>query len=166
MKTPGLAELKKELRQLSEQELVEVISALVKFSPDNKLFLYFQLFGRDHPQFFVDLVQEDLIMDFHNANTRNYHYAKKSAQVIRRKLNKYLKFTKDKTTKIDLIAFFCENLEKFGYLNFHHPVIDNLYALQLNRIGKLTGQLHEDLQFDYQHKIEELRGYLKYNGYP
>ena len=161
MKIASLAEIKKELQLLSQKELIAVIADLAKFSTDNKLLLYFQLYGRDHPELFKDMVQEELVNEFQMANTRNYHYAKKSLQSIRRKLNKFLKFTKDKPIQIELIAFFCEMSYEYGYLAFRHPVIENLYQLQLGKIEKLLSQLHEDLQYDYQLKVKELKENLR-----
>jgi hypothetical protein len=161
MKIASLAEIKKELQHLSQKELIEVITDLSKFSTDNKLFLYFKLYGREQPDLFAEMVQEELINDFRNGNQRNAHYAKKSAQAIRRKLNKYLKFTKDKPTQIDLISFFCEMLYEYGYLMYRHPVIENLYLLQVGKVERLIGQMHEDLQFDYRDKIRELQSHLK-----
>src|SRR5690606_20261825 len=118
MEIASLAEIKKELQLLSQKELIVVIADLAKFSTDNKLFLYFQLYGRDSPSLFKEMVQQELYGEFQTANTRNYHYAKKSAQGIRRKLNKFIKFTKDKPTQIELIAFFCEMIYEYGYLAF------------------------------------------------
>jgi hypothetical protein len=161
MEIASLAQIKKELQLLSQKELIAVIADLAKFSTDNKLFLYFQLYGRDSPELFKEMVQQELVNEFLMANTRNYHYAKKSAQAIRRKLNKFLKFTRDKPTQIELIAFFCEMIYEYGYLAFGHPVIENLYQLQLGKIEKLLSQFHEDLQYDYQLKVEELKGKLK-----
>lgn len=164
MKIASLAEIKKELQHLSDKELITLIAEVAKFSTDNKLFLYFKLYGRDNPLLFAEMVQEDLEWNFQNANTRNYHYAKKSAQSIRRKLNKYLKFTKDNQTRIELISFFCEMLAEYGYLTFRHPVIENLYNLQVGKIEKLLSQLHEDLQYDFQTKVRELKRHIKWKG--
>ena len=161
MKVASLAEIKKELKHLSQNELIDLISDLSKFSTDNKLFLYFKLYGRDQPDLFSDMVKEELINEFRSGNIRNYHHAKKSAQAIRRKLNKYLKFTKDKPTQIDLISFFCEMLFEYGYLMFRHPVIENLYRLQVGKVERLLSQMHEDLQYDYRDKVGELKGFLK-----
>lgn len=161
MKIASLAEIKKELQHLSQKELIDVVTDLSKFSTDNKLFLYFKLYGRDQPRLFAEMVQEELINDFRNGNQRNAHYAKKSAQAIRRKLNKYLKFTKDRPTQIDLISFFCEMLYEYGYLMYRHPVIDNLYGMQVSKVERLLGQMHEDLQFDYRDKVKELQSHLK-----
>lgn len=156
MKIASLAEIKKELSFLSEQELLSLILELSKFSRDNKAFLYFKLFERNNPRLFVEMVQEELEMEFMKANTKHYHYAKKSAQAIRRKLNKNLKLTKDKAVQIELIIYFCQKLRLYGYLNFRHPVIDNLYKVQVGKAEKLISTLHEDLQYDFQMMLEEL----------
>jgi hypothetical protein len=156
MKIASLAEIKRELAYLNEKELTDLLVELTKFSSDNKAFLFFKLFERENPRIFIEMVQEELETEFMKANTKHYHYAKKSAQAIRRKLNKNLKLTKDKTAQIELIVFFCQNLKLYGYLNFRHPVIDNLYKVQIGKAGKLISALHEDLQYDYKSILEDL----------
>ena|SRR5690554_3410944 len=160
MGTPGLADIKKELKHLQNKELIALILELSKFSTDNKYFLYFQLFGRDNPQFLLEWVKEDLEWEFQKSSTSNYHTAKKSAQGIRKKLNKYLKYTKNKLIQVELIEYFCRMLHEYGYLHFGHPVIDNLYLMQIGRIERLLKSLHEDLQFDYQPKMDELKSFI------
>lgn len=157
MKIGSLAEIKKELTFLDIKELSVLLLDLAKFSTDNKALLYFKLFERENPRLFVELVQQEIDFEFEKANTRNYHFAKKSAQSIRRKLNKSLKLTKDKETLIELTMYFCEKLKLYGFLDFRHPVIDNLYRVQVGKIEKLISGLHEDLQYDYKEKILELR---------
>src|SRR5690606_36083693 len=144
-----------------QKELITLIADLSKFNTDNKLFLYFQLYGREQPDLFTEVVQEELVRQFQTGNTQNSYYAKKSAQGIRRKLNKYLKFTKDKATQVDLIAFFCEMLVEYGYLRHRHPVIENLYLMQVGKVERLLGQMHEDLQYDYRDMLAELKRHSK-----
>ncbi|GMQ28630.1 hypothetical protein [Algoriphagus confluentis] len=156
MEIPSLAQLKKDLSYLTEKELIDLIADLAKFSRDNKAFLYFKLNERDQPQLFVDEVKEDLDEAFQTANTKNYHIAKKSAQAIRRKLNKSLKLSKNKADQAELILYFCEMLKKYEYLSFRHPVIANLYQVQLGKAKKLISTLHEDLQSDFDFRLEEL----------
>ncbi len=157
MKIASLANIKKELQFLSEKELIDLITDLSKFSMDNKKFLFFKLFEKENPRLFTEMVQEELIEAFQQANTRNSHYAKKAAQSIRRKLNKLLKLSKDKATHIELIAFYCQKLHEYGYLSYKHPVIENIYRMQLGKIEKLISGLHEDLQYDYEYLIEKLK---------
>lgn len=156
MEIPSLAELKKDLSYLSEKELITLITDLAKFSRENKAFLYFKLNERDQPNLFVDLVKEELDEAFQTANTKNYHLGKKAAQGIRRKLNKALKLSKNKADQTELILYYCEELKKYGYLQFKHHVINNLYQVQLGKVKKLIAGLHEDLQSDFSYRIEEL----------
>jgi hypothetical protein len=156
MQIPSLAQLKKELSYLSEKELVEVIAELSKFSRENKSFLFFKLNAKDHPGLFIEMAQEELLEEFNKARSDHYYYAKKSAQKIRRQMNKFLKLTKEKTDKIEVLLFFCEKMREKGFLDHHYPVLENIFQLQLGKAVKLISQLHEDLQFDYEGRIEEL----------
>ncbi|MFO7824653.1 MAG: hypothetical protein R6V72_12005 [Cyclobacterium sp.] len=157
MQIPSLSSLKKELQHKDPKELIDLILHLSKLSRDNKAFLYFKLFDTEDSSLFIDSLKEELESAFYKANTSNYYLAKKAAQSVRRILNKNLKLTKDPIAKIELIAFFCQKLEELGYLDYRHPVINNLYALQVGKIEKLLAQLHEDLQFDYRELLEVLK---------
>lgn len=155
MQIPSLSEIKKELSYLNEKEVNELLLDIVKFSRENKAYLYFRLYSRDNPGLFVEMVQQELEEEFAKANRSNSYYVKKSSQTIRRKLNKNLKLSKNKTDQIDLILFFCEKLKEYGYLKSRNPIVDNLYQVQLGKAKKLISGLHEDLKWDYEMKMEE-----------
>ena len=156
MKIPSLAQLKKELSYLNEKELIELVADLSKFSRENKSYLFFKLNEKDQPQLYVEMVQEELELDFQNARGDHSYYAKKSAQKLRRKMNKLLKLSKVKTDQIEVLLFFCEKLKEYGFLRHRNQVLDNIYQMQLAKAVKLISGLHEDLQFDYEGRVEEL----------
>lgn len=156
MNIPSLAAIKKELSYLDEKELISLILNLSKFTRDNKAFLYFKLNERDQPSLFVDTVKEELDKLFQTANTTSFYLTKKSAQTIRRKLNKALKFSANKTDQIELILFFCEKLKTYGYLKFNHPVISNLFQMQIQKAEKLILKLEDDLRYDYTLLLEQI----------
>lgn len=156
MQIPSLAEIKRELSYLNEKELREYIIDLSKFSRDNKAYLFFKLYGRDQPGLYLQMVQEDLELEFQSARGDHSYYAKKSAQKIRRKMNKLLKLSKEKTDQIEVLLFFCEKMKEYGFLKHGNTIIDNLYKTQVAKAEKIINGLHEDLQFDYQGRIEEL----------
>ena len=162
MQLPSLTAIKAELKHLSEKDLIALVSDLSKFSRENKAFLYFKLNEKENPRLFIEMVQEELAREFQLANTKHYHVAKKAAQGIRRKLNKFLKLNKNKADQIEVIEYFCKNLINHAYLEFHHPVIDNLYASQVRKIETLVSSLHEDLQYDYENTIKELKKFVRY----
>ena len=156
MNIPSLVAIKKELSYLDEKELISLILNLSKFTRDNKAFLYFKLNERDQPSLFVDTVKEELDKLFQTANTTSFYLTKKSAQTIRRKLNKALKFSANKTDQIELILFFCEKLKTYGYLKFNHPVISNLFQMQIQKAEKLILKLEDDLRYDYTLLLEQI----------
>lgn len=156
MKIPSLAQLKKELSYLNEKELVDLIIDLSKFSRDNKSYLFFKLSEKDNPGLYLEMVQEELELDFQTARGDHSYYAKKSAQKLRRKMNKLLKLSKVKTDQIEVLLFFCEKLKEYGFLRHRNQVLDNIYQMQLGKAVKLISGLHEDLQFDYEGRVEEL----------
>lgn len=156
MQYPSLTEIKRELSYLNEKEINELLLDLVKFNRENKAYLYFKLYSRNNPGLFVELVQQELEAEFSKAIQSNSYHVKKSSQSIRRKFNKFLKLTKNKTDQVDLILFFCEKLNEYGYLRFRNPVVDNLYKVQLGKAKKLVSGLHEDLKWDYETKMKEL----------
>jgi len=156
MNIPSLAAIKKELSYLDEKELCSLILDLSKFTRDNKAFLYFKLNERDQPSLFVDTVKEELDELFQTANTTSFYLTKKSSQTIRRKLNKALKFSANKTDQIELILFFCEKLKTYGYLKFNHPVISNLFQMQIQKAEKLILKLEDDLRYDYTQLLEQI----------
>lgn len=161
MKIPSLVTIKKELKQRNETELVDLVLQLSKLNRDNKAFLYFQLFEDGNHELYLNMVKEELEEAFQNGNRRSYYTAKKSAQAIRRLMNKNLKLNKDKVTTLEVLLYFCENLIEYGYLGFHHPVIDNLYAAQVKKMEKLISGLHEDLQFDYQETLQHYQNHIR-----
>ena len=158
MNIPSLSAIKKELSYLDEKELSSLILELGKFTRDNKAFLYFKLNERDQPSLFVDTVKEELDELFQTANTTSFYLTKKSAQTIRRKLNKALKFSKNKEDQMKLLLYFCEQLLKYGYLKYKHPILQSLFLKQTEKIQKSIAALHEDLQYDYSIRLDELLG--------
>lgn len=158
MNIPSLAILKKELSFLNEKELTSLLLDLVKFTRDNKAFLYFKLNETNHPSLYVDAVKDELDELFQVANTTSFYLTKKSAQTIRRKLNKALKFSKNKEDQVELLLYFCEQLKKYGYLKYQHPVLHSLFSKQVEKIRKCIAGLHEDLQYDFSYRLDEILG--------
>lgn len=158
MKIPSLAQLKKQLSYHNEKELIDLVTDLSKFSRDNKSYLFFKLNEKDNPGLYLEMVQEELEMDFQIARGDHSYYAKKSAQKLRRKMNKLLKLSKVKTDQIEVLLFFCEKLREYGFMRHRNHVLDNIYQMQLGKAVKLISGLHEDLQFDYEGRVDDLTG--------
>lgn len=161
MQIPSLSDLKKELSFLDEKEAKNLLLELVKYSTENKAFFYFQLYSRDNVDFFAKNIKDELEVLFFSANTKHIHVAKKSIQGIRSKFTKFLKLTKNKADQADVLLFFCEKMNEHDFLSFRYPVITNIFNSQLNKAKKLIFSLHEDLQSDYESRVQELESISK-----
>ena len=89
-------------------------------------------------------------------NTNTYFYIKKSVRKILRRLKTYIRYSKNKETEIELLLFFCEKLTKIKPSIKNNTVLKNLYLREKTAIKKKLLVLHEDLQYDYNLKLNEL----------
>ena len=156
LQVPSLATLKKDLKFLSESETQDLLIDLIKFSRENKAYLFFKLYEKDNPGMYVEMIEEVLEEEFDKARVTHAYYAKKSLQTIRRKMNKLLKLSKNKADQAEVILFFCEQVKDLGFLKHRNPVINNIYESQKAKITQLISKLHEDLQYDLTSRLEEL----------
>jgi hypothetical protein len=137
MKSAGISELKKELRELPASDLVELCLTLAKFKKDKEL--------------------DENFVDFQSLG--NLYYVKKGLRRVLRLLNKYNKYLNDKAVAADLNIYFCMKLKDSGIPFQKNKLIVNLYEQQLKKINALIAALHEDLRGDYQQDLEKITRY-------
>lgn len=156
MKTSTVSELKKELKHLSQNELVEACLRLSKFKKENKELLTYLLFEASDESRYIDNVKEELRIQFSEINTSSYYYIGKSIRKILRNVKKYIRYSKNKETEIQLLIFFCKQASLITPSIARQVALKNLYWRQVESIKKTTKTLHEDLQYDYELEIERL----------
>ena len=157
MKTATVSQLKKELLHRNPDELLELCLRLSKFKKENKELLTYLLFERDDEAGYIAGVQEELDVWFSEINTSSYYYIKKSVRKILRNLKKYIRYSGNKETEVELLLYFCKKLKCFTPSIRRNTALTNLYERQLLFLEKKIGLLHEDLQYDYGVLLQSLR---------
>lgn len=155
MKAATITEIKKELKQLPEEQLHEIILRMAKYKLENKELLHYLLFESDYEEGYISMVKEEIeegLSDLH----ANLYYAKKSIRKTLRITQKFIKYSKKKETEIALLIHFCSTLKETGISLNRSTTLSNLYNRQLIKLEKAISGLHEDLQFDYHEEIEGL----------
>lgn len=156
MKIASLSEIKRELKERSYEELVELCLRVAKYKRDNKGLLNYLLFEAYDEENFIDVLKSEIEIEFAEMNTSSVYLAKKSIRRILRMVTKHIKYSDSKQTEAELLIFFCQEMRKLK-LPFHESkVLINLYNRQLQNIQKSLSFLDEDLQFDYQAELEEI----------
>ena len=156
MKPATVAQIKKELKFRSSEELEALCLRLARFKKENKEVLTYLLFESDNEEEYMNQVKEHISEGFSEINTSSFYYVKKSIRKILRETKKYIRYSAVKETEVELLLFFCETLKDFKPSIRNSVTMVNLYERQLDLIQKKISTLHEDLQYDYTQEIEAL----------
>ncbi len=157
MKASTIAQLKKELQHRNPEELLALCLRLARFKKENKELLTYLLFEADHEEGYIETVKTEVDEQFSEINTNSYFYIKKSVRKILRNIKKYIRYSGNKETEVALLLYFCEKLKDFKPSIRRNVTLMNLYERQLAFIEKKITLLHEDLQYDYNLILEELK---------
>jgi len=156
MKTATVTQIKKELKHLSQEEMIELVLRLSKFKKENKELLTYLLFEESSEANYVISVKQEVDDTFETINTSSYFFIKKSVRKILRLVKKYTRYSKNKETEVELMLHFCAKLK-----NMHPPMerdkaLHNIYLRQVESVKKSILKLHEDLQFDFERELEKI----------
>lgn len=157
MYTASLSELKKELKHLSEEELLTVCLRLTRHKKENKELLHYLLLESDNESFYIEQVKDDITEAFDTLNSSSLYLAKKTVRKALRLANKQIRYSGIKQTEVEILMFFCQSLLDLGLALNQSKVLVNMLNNQLKKIDKALHSLHEDLQYDYREELEELK---------
>lgn len=156
MKAATAKELKQELSTRSHKELLEICLRLSRFKKENKELLTYLLFESFDETEYVVSVKKEIDEQFEQINRKSYFYIRKSIRKILSTTKKYTRYSQKKETEVDLLIYFCLKLKNFKPSINRSAALQNIYIRQVELIKNTIGQLHEDLQFDYESDIREL----------
>ncbi|MEQ9378470.1 MAG: hypothetical protein RIG68_25000 [Imperialibacter sp.] len=157
MSAYSISHIKKELQALDPEQLQQVILRLGKYKVENKELLSYLLFKAHDEAIFIDEVKEGIDESLSTLNDTNLYWAKKTIRKALRFANKNIRYSGLKETEVEIRIYFCQQMKATGLPFQRSTALDNLYNSQLKKIEKVLSTLHEDLQFDYQQQIEELK---------
>lgn len=156
MKTATVHELKKELKTRSDSELVEICLKLSKFKKENKELLTYLLYEASNETQYILNVKNEMDLQFLEINRKTPYFIKKSVRKIQRNAKKFIRYSKQKETEVELLIHFCHQLKYMTPSIFSNAVLTNIFHRQIEAITKKVSSLHEDLQFDYKRELEDL----------
>lgn len=157
MKSASLAEIKGELKNRSQAELLEISLRLARAKKENKELLTYLLFDSNDIDGYISQLKTEINEGLAVVNKHNLYILKKQLRKLLSKINKHLKFTASKTAEAEVSIHFCESLHKYGIPFKKTPALSNIYHAQLKKIENATSTLHEDLQYDFSRKLQVLR---------
>ena len=156
MKSATVANIRKELKHKSNEELAELCLRLSRFKKENKELLTYLLFEADYEAGYIETIKTEIDEQFDQINTSSFFYIKKSVRKILRNTKKYIRYSLNKETEVELLLYFCQKLNAMTPSISRNTTLTNLYDRNIIAIKKKVKNLHEDLQYDYNLKLEDL----------
>jgi hypothetical protein len=147
--TAGISAISKELQDLPPKTLRALCLRLAKYKKENKELLSYLLFEAQNEEQFIINVKAEIEAGFDTINKANLYWAKKSIRKVLRLTQKYIRYSGNKQTEVELLAHFCTQLQASGIRFRESTALANLYEAQIKKINKALATLHEDLQYDY-----------------
>ena len=157
MRIATIAEVKRELKERSHDELIAYCLRMAKFKRDNKELLNYLLFEAFDEENHKDEIKREVEILFAEINVTSVYYAKKSLRKILRFVSKQIKYSGNKQTEVELLIHYCQNFRILPIPFQSSKVLLNLYERQLKNIQKALEELDEDLQFDYQVELQDIK---------
>lgn len=161
MKAASVAQLRKELKYRSSEELESLCLRLARFKKENKELLTYLLFESENEVHYVAQVKEDMDAKFDEINKSSIYYIKKSVRRILRETKKYIRYSNVKETEVELLLYFCERFISFKPSLKKNLSMRNLLQRQIQLIHTKIAGLHDDLQYDYTIELNSLKDKLR-----
>ncbi len=153
MKTATITELKKELQTKEQSELVDLCLKLSKFKKENKELLTYLLYESNNEDKYILNVKKEIDLQFLNINRKSTYFVQKNVRKIQRNVKKYIRYSKQKETEVELLIHFSRLLYDLLF-TIKSSVLENILNRQITVVKTKLSSLHEDLQFDYEREIE------------
>lgn len=161
MQIASLSELKRELKLLSEEDMLAVCLRLARYKKDNKELLHYLLLEAQDEPAYIDLIKEDIEEGFETINESNLYYAKKGIRKVLRVATKHIRYSGNKQTEVEVLLYFCKHIINMENPIHQSKVLVNLFNNQVKKIEKALSYLHEDLQYDYTQELEGLKDWIQ-----
>jgi hypothetical protein len=156
MKAVTIKVISQELFNLTPKELRDLCLRLSRFKKENKELLTYLLFESSDEASYVESVKKEIDQQFEKINKRSYYFIKKGLRRILFNTRKYIRYSQNKKTEIDLLIYYCSKMKEFSPSIQGNAALRNHYIRQIRTIREKLGSLHEDLQYDYGLELKVL----------
>lgn len=156
MKAASVKEIKSAIENLPPAELLELCLRLIKSKKENKELATYILFDETNEAGYIENVKSSLVLLFDDVNKTNPFFAKKTLRKIVRVANRYIRYSKDATTEVEVLLFVADSMRGLKLDMKKSTALENIYIGLIKKIKKGVESLHDDLQYDYQKQIKLL----------
>lgn len=151
-----LKDLKSDLKNASQEELMELILRLIRFKKENKELVSYLLYHCENDDLFIVYCKEEMENGFELINKSSAFFIRKSIRKILSATKKNIRYSQKKIVEIELLLHFCKLLIQFHPKVKENKVLMNTFESQMRMVRNAIGTLDNDLQHDYSTVLEEI----------
>ncbi len=155
-----LNELKKDLANCTDKQLVDHLLSLARLKKENKEMLSYLLGYGGRPLEYGE-VYKSLIDDCFTDISENPYFAKKTLQKIKRIISKYYRFTSSRQGEAELYAHFLEGFCKHIHPDTRHKQVLGIGIFALKKLNAIAAQVHEDISGDVLKELDRLSAMME-----
>ena len=111
MKAVSVKELSQELLNRTPKELRDLCLRLSRFKKENKELLTYLLFESMDEASYIESVKEEIDLQFDEVNRKSYYFMKKGLRRILLNTKKYIRYSQNNKTEVDLLIYYCLKLK-------------------------------------------------------
>lgn len=156
MKASTISILKRELNTIAAGDLVDICLKLAKYKKENKELISYLLFDANNELEYISSIKKEIDILFSEINFSQMYFVRKSVRKIFKSTTKYIRYSGQKRTEVELLIYFCSKLKTSGIALERNNSLNNLYKNQIRKIHQVISTLHEDLQYDYMTELNGL----------
>lgn len=160
MQTASIQQIRQELAHQDSGVLIDLCLRLSRFKKENKELLTYLLFEASDNDAYIAGIKQEMDEAFDTMNANNAYFVKKTLRKILRSTTKFIQYSNSEWVKIELLIHYCQRMLQMEEGFHRNQVIANLYWNQRKKISKAIGSLHEDLQYDFNRKLDMLPNQL------
>lgn len=150
MDISSLQQIKKELEKVDHKQMIQYCLKLASYKRDNKLYLNYLLFESENEITYKEKIQSEILKQFEDINDSTVYYLKKRIRKTKQLLYKYVTFTEQMETHLELYIFFLKQLHPYAQQIESSKQIQSMILTVIRSFEKKLSKLHEDLQYDFR----------------
>lgn len=153
----SLKNIKDELKQFSQEELLEFTARIIRSKKENKELAAYILFEQDREDEYAQKLIDHLNAELEDINYSRPFIAKKSIRRVNRLSNRYLKYSGNTETALKVTIFLAEKVTAKSRQHRLMRHTEKIIEQYLTKYNKLLSGMHEDLQYDYQNVLNDFK---------
>ncbi len=155
MQSSSLKDIKSDLKNCTQEELLELTLRLLRFKKDNKELISYLLYESENDFVFIETCKEEMEMAFQQINKSNFFFIRKGIRKTLSLTKKNIRYAQKKNIEIELLLHFCRLLIEFRPSVKNNKVLMNTLETQGRMIKKAISTMNDDLKHDYGVLMEE-----------